>query len=574
MDRFLLVALCILVASMAAFQASAVAQQEAPAKTRIALAGDSTVTDDAGWGLGFAKATGDKFEVLNFSRGGRSSKSFRDEGHWQKVLDSKPAYVLIQFGHNDQPGKGPERETDPATTYRENMARYVDEARAIGAQPVLVTSIARRNWADEHTIKADHLIKYVEAVRALAKEKGVPFIDLYARSIEMYESMGRTTTELISPKDKDGKIDGTHLNVVGSETFGPLVVWELRLAVPKLRGQMRGYIMGDQKLATTQPTTATTSDAELAFIGRKATQAVRKGARTITVAADGSGDVRTVQEAIKLVEDDNADRTTIKIRAGVYKGPIVLPESKQNVSFVGDGADKTALTYALNVNWPTPPGVPNKMPGTGVIILADGWRASGITFENTSGDHGQAMALRTQGDRAVIENCRLLGWQDTLLVNAKRQYFVDCYIEGRVDFIYGASTAVFERCEIKSKNGGYVTAASTPQENPYGYVFLDCKLTCDESVTPTYLGRPWRPYAMVAFIRCEMGPHIRPEGWHNWRNAENEKTARYFEFGCTGPGADRSKRVAWSHEMDAATASQLTAKHVLAGSDGWDPTTK
>jgi pectinesterase len=552
--------------------ASDATAQTAPTKIRIALAGDSTVTDDAGWGLGFAKAAGDKCEVLNFARGGRSSKSFRDEGHWQSVLDSKPAYVLIQFGHNDQPGKGPERETDAATTFRENIKRYVDEVRAIGAQPVLITSIARRHWTDETTIKPDLLANYADATRAVASEQGVPLIDLYTRSIDMYESMGKTTCALISPKDKDGKVDGTHLNVVGSEVFGPLVAYELRVAVPQLRGQMRGYITPEQKLSTTQPTTAPTTDEEQAYISRKAGAATPQGAKTITVASDGSGDVRTVQEAIRLVPDDNADRTTLRIRAGTYKGPIVVPASKQNVSFVGDGADKTVLTYALNVNFPSPPGVPNRMPGTGVIILADGWRAKDITFQNTSGDHGQAMALRTQGDRAVIENCRLLGWQDTLLVHSNRQYFKDCYIEGRVDFIYGASTAVFERCEIKSKQGGYITAASTPQENEYGYVFLDCKLTSDESMTPTYLGRPWRPYAMVAFIRCEMGPHIRPEGWHNWRNPENEKMARYYESACTGPGADRSGRVPWSREMDASLANTLTAKSVLAGTDGWDPT--
>jgi pectinesterase len=210
------------------------------------------------------------------------------------------------------------------------------------------------------------------------------------------------------------------------------------------------------------------------------------------------------------------------------------------------------------------------MNGNGFIVLGDGFRAKNLTFRNTSGDHGQAMALRMQADRCVIENCRLLGWQDTLLVHSKRQYFKNCYIEGRVDFIYGGSTAVFENCEIKSKKGGYVTAASTPQEVPWGYVFLNCKLTSDDSV-PTYLGRPWRPYGSVTYINCEMGAHIRPEGWHNWGKPENEKTARYAEYGCTGPGAGTSARVPWVKIGTLKDAKQITTGSVLAGDDQWNP---
>src|SRR5262249_10365031 len=156
------------------------------------------------------------------------------------------------------------------------------------------------------------------------------------------------------------------------------------------------------------------------------------------------------------------------------------------------------------------------------------FRAENITFQNVSGDHGQALALRVDGDRALFNHCRLLGWQDTLMINKGREYFTNCYIEGRVDFIYGSDTAVFYRCEIHRKNGRPVTAASTPEDKPFGFVFLDCKLTGDPApwVDPTNgvaanarknpladLGRPWRPYASVAYIRCEMGDHINPVGW-------------------------------------------------------------
>ncbi|HWP40582.1 MAG TPA: pectinesterase family protein, partial [Tepidisphaeraceae bacterium] len=260
---------------------------------------------------------------------------------------------------------------------------------------------------------------------------------------------------------------------------------------------------------------------------------------------------------------------TILLRPGVYSGPIVLPRSKQNVTFQGQGADKTILTYALNVTDPVPAGVPNKMGGNGVIVLADNFVARDLTFRNTSGDHGQAMALRLQGDRASIINCRLLGWQDTLLVHSRRQYFRNCYIEGRVDFIYGAATVVFDNCQIHSKDGGYITAASTPQEHPFGMVFLNCTLSGEGEAA--YLGRPWRPWAAVAFIGCQMGAHIRPEGWHNWGKAENEKTARYVEYANRGPGADSSRRVPWSRQLSDEEAARYTPQNVLGGADGWDP---
>ena len=540
-------------------------------KVRIVLAGDSTVTDNAGWGTGFAKATNDSAEVINLARGGRSSKSFRDEGLWKQVLDAKPDYVLIQFGHNDQPGKGPARETDPKTTFRANLARYVDEARAAGAKPVLLTSLSRRRWDDKGIHIRSDLTDYVEATRAVAAGKKVPLIDLHARSIEVYESLRPAGCELISPRNKDGGTDHTHLNLVGSEVFGPIVAWDLKRALPELSPHLRGYIPAEKRAATTQPTTVPTTGPAARQLAAPAGEPTRKGARTITVAADGGGDFTTVQEAIAAVADDNADRTTIRIRAGVYTGPFVVPRAKQNVTFAGDGADKTILTYALNVTDPIPAGVPTKMGGNGTIVLADGFHARDLTFRNTSGDHGQAMALRVQGDRGVITNCRLLGWQDTLLAHSKRQYFRDCLIEGRVDFIYGASTAVFDRCEIRSKEGGYVTAASTPKENPFGFVFLDCKLTGDGE-PQAYLGRPWRDFAAVAFLRCAMGDHVKPQGWHNWGKPQREKTARYAEYKNTGPGADRAQRVEWSKELSDAEAARYTVANVLGGADGWAPT--
>jgi pectinesterase len=305
--------------------------------------------------------------------------------------------------------------------------------------------------------------------------------------------------------------------------------------------------------------------------------------RRVVVAADGSGDFRTVQEAIGAVPDNSSERTVIVVKPGVYTGQKILPKEKTNVTLQGQQAESTILTWDINTNEAQPPGADMRYKGTAFVVLADNFKADRVTFQNTSGDHGQALALRIDGDRAVVTNSRLLGWQDTLMLNNGRDYFRDSYIEGRVDFIYGSATAVFERCEIKSKNGGYVTAASTPPERPYGFVFVNSRLTgdpapwVDPATGPTkatplaYLGRPWRPYGSVTFVNTEMGAHIRPEGWNNWGNPENEKTARYAEYASSGPGANPDRRVAWSKQLTNAQAEALTIEHVLGGNDHWHP---
>ncbi|MBI3879563.1 MAG: rhamnogalacturonan acetylesterase [Verrucomicrobia bacterium] len=201
-------------------------------KIRVALAGDSTVTTNSGWGAAFEKLLGPRAECLQFARGGQSSKSFRDSGNWAKVLAAKPDYVLIQFGHNDMPGKGANRETDPNTTYRENLARFVDEARAIGATPILVTSMARRTF-DKGRIRGE-LAPWAEAARKVAAEKKVPLVDLFARSIELLEKVGPEGSAPFDPKTKDGKPDHTHLSPKGAEVMAGLIAAELRKSEPKL----------------------------------------------------------------------------------------------------------------------------------------------------------------------------------------------------------------------------------------------------------------------------------------------------------------------------------------------------
>ena len=499
----------------------------------IALIGDSTVTDKAGWGAGFKQALADDVKCVNFAQGGRSSRSFRDEGHWQKALASKADYCLIQFGHNDQPGKGPARETDPNTTFPANLKRYVEEARAAGMKPVIVTSLVRRKFDQSGKIKSD-LVPYADAAQRAAADAKVPLIDLHALSIEACNRLGPEGCKAISPINESGEkqvqIDTTHLNAEGSKMFGAIVARELARVVPQLASSIR---------------------------------ADEPAAKSIRVSADGSGDHSTVQAAIDAVPDGNNQRIVIRIKPGTYKQRITIPKEKTFITLRGDDAATTILTWDWNAKHIGPEGKEVGTSGSySTLVSADDFEAQNITFQNTAGDTGQAVALRTNGKRQVFRNCRMIGWQDTLYLHNGSAYFKDCHVEGRVDFIFGRGVAVFENCTIQSKNGGYITAAATEPTEPWGYVFLDCKLVSDDDV-PTYLGRPWRPHAAVAFVRCEMGKHIRPEGWNNWGKVENEKTARYFEYQCSGPGADRAKRVAWSRELTDEQAKTLTPVNVL-----------
>lgn len=321
------------------------------------------------------------------------------------------------------------------------------------------------------------------------------------------------------------------------------------------------------------------------FLAVSCAIAAAAGERTLTVAADGSGDFKTVQAAIDAAPADSTTRTIIHIKPGTYKEKLVAPANRTYVTLRGDDEKTTILTNDWNSKHVGPDGKPVGTGGScSARVEAGDFVAEHLTFENTAGDTGQAVALAAVGDRQVYRNCRLLGWQDTLYADRGRQLYDRCYIEGRVDFIFGSATAVFDHCQLHSKNGGHVTAASTPADHPFGYVFLDCQLTGDAirskdataaappSAKPlpnADLGRPWRPYASVTFVRCEMGNHIKPAGWDNWRNPDNEKTARFAEYKCTGPGADRSRRVAWSRELSDDEAATLSVETLLAGDDHW-----
>lgn len=215
---------------------TSLAEEPKPKKVRIVLVGDSTVTDKAGWGLAFAALLKPPAECINLARGGQSSKSFYDKGNWKNALEQKPDFVLIQFGHNDQPGKGPDRETTPSTTYREYLIRYVDQAREAGAQPILVTSMVRRIFTPEGKIDSN-LAPYADAMKAVATEKKVPLVDLHRRSLDLVEQLGPEKSAAFGPPHPElpGRMDGTHLSTVGAAAIAPLVVDELRKVEPALR---------------------------------------------------------------------------------------------------------------------------------------------------------------------------------------------------------------------------------------------------------------------------------------------------------------------------------------------------
>lgn len=292
----------------------------------------------------------------------------------------------------------------------------------------------------------------------------------------------------------------------------------------------------------------------------------------VVVAQDGSGQFTNVQAAIMSVPMGYATNpVVIRIKPGIYKEQLYVQREKRFFHLIGEAATNTVLTFDLHANIKGPDGKPiGTFKTASTYIDAEDFTAENITFENSAGPVGQALAIRVDGDRAVFRNCRFLGWQDTILVNRGRHYFENCYIEGHVDFIFGGATCWFERCQIKCLKDGYITAASTPDTNQFGYVFNLCEITGAPGAK-TYLGRPWRDFAATIFLNTRMDEVVRPVGWHNWGKVEKEKTTRYAEFGSTGPGANPEARVKWARALPTAEAAQITVPKVLGGADQWNP---
>jgi pectinesterase len=287
------------------------------------------------------------------------------------------------------------------------------------------------------------------------------------------------------------------------------------------------------------------------------------------VAADGSAPFKSVQAAIMSVPSGSSNNPVlIHIAPGTYKELIYIQREKSFFKLIGENSTNTILIFNLYAGITNAEGKPIgtfKTPST--TIDADDFTAENLTFENSAGPVGQALAIRVDGDRAIFHHCRFLGWQDTMLLNRGRQYFENCFVAGAVDFIFGAATAWFEKCEIHALGDGYLTAASTPVDQPFGFIFSNCKITGEPDVK-TFLGRPWRIYASTIFLNCEMSDVVRPGGWFDWKKTEAHKTARYAEFKSSGVGANPTNRPAWVKQLTKADAKKMTMEKVLGG---WNP---
>ncbi len=555
---------CILVALLAL-----TAFTESEKRITVFMIGDSTMANksitggkpERGWGHVLGGFFTEDIIVDNHAVNGRSSKSFIDEGRWDKVLSRiKPGdYVVIQFGHNDEKPKA-DRHTDPGTTFDANLERFVNESRERGATPILMNAIVRRNFlapcdqpghivASDNQVEGDTLYDthgaYLDSPRNVAKKLNVPFVDANKITHELVQGLGREESKKLYmwvepntvPAVPKGSVDNTHLNIYGARVVAGLLVDAMAEVVPALAPYVRHY--------------------------------------DFVVAKDGSGDFFTVQEAINAVPDFRKEgRTTIYIRKGVYKEKLIIPASKINVSLIG--AEDAVISGEDYASKPNRFGENMSTAGSAsCYIYAPDLICENLTFENTAGRVGQAVACFVAGDRVIFRNCRFLGNQDTLYNFGKhcRQYFEDCYIEGTVDFIFGSSTAVFNRCTVHSLSKGYLTAPSTPQDEAYGYVFIDCRLSAADGVEKVYLARPWRPYAKSVFIHCEMGGHILPVGWHNWNKKDAEKTIFFAEYENTGAGAATKKeRAKFGHQLKNLKGYSI--EEILAGEDGWNPLAK
>ena len=531
--------------------------------TTIHLMGDSTCADkdikgganpERGWGMMFRNFVDNQYKVVNYAMNGRSTKSFIDEGRWDKVKDNlkEGDYVFIQFGHNDSKTTDSLRFAAPWGAYQDNLRRFIREAREKGAKPVLLTPVARR-WFKKGRLDRNCHTDYPAAMKQVALQEDVPLLDITASSLDWLERLGDEGSKpyfMIST----GKNDNTHTVACGARAVSLLVCDAIREQLPDI-AQHLVY-------------------------------------QDIFVDQNGFGDYMTVQEAIDAAPDySHKEITTIHINAGTYKECIRIPHSKFRLKITGDGAENTILTYDkyARAKWPGREFEVGTSGSASIYIHASYITFEDLTFENSAGEGkeiAQAVAVFTDGDFLFFHRCRFLGNQDTLYTygrfgkdgGIKRNYFLDCYIEGTTDFIFGPSIAYFENCTIHSKKNSYVTAASTLPGQKYGYVFKNCTLTAAPGIEKCYLGRPWGAYAKTVFIDCFLDAHILKEGWHDWEKPgkpDTKKNSFYAEYGSTGPGAATAKeRVKWSHQLTAKQAAEYTFEKVMYQSqDGikWNP---
>jgi pectinesterase len=291
---------------------------------------------------------------------------------------------------------------------------------------------------------------------------------------------------------------------------------------------------------------------------------------TVGTPAQG-GQYTTVQAAVDAVPSANTERYIIDIMPGTYTERVNVPSDKPYVTLRGQDPEMTVLTYYETAA--TPPAESTVHAST--VVKGADFVAENLTFENSHGPGVQALAIYAKADRLIFNNCRFLGWQDTLRAEYGRQYYYNSYVEGSVDFIYGKGTAFFENSTIYAKANGYVTAQG--REGPgdtNGYVFKSCKVTGSAANGSVYLGRPWAAYARVVYLDSKIGPVIKPAGWSNWSGTDYYLTCYFAEYNSmdlAGNPLDVSQRVSWSHQLTSAEADAFSKTNFLSGSDSWNP---
>ncbi|MFB0838682.1 pectinesterase family protein [Arthrobacter sp. E44] len=563
-------------------------------KPVIFVVGDSTSSayqqserPRAGWGQALPLLLGPQATVFDYAWSGASSKSFADAGLLDRVLAlMQPGdYLLISFGHNDEKVADPARGTLPGSTFKEYLGRYLDGARARGGTPVLVTPVERRRFDSFGNAKDSHG-EYPQAVRELAAASGTPLVDLTASSKQWWQDLGPEGTKSRFlflapgqyPQYPQGSEDNTHFQALGAVEVARLVARELqsKQIVPP------GYFLNID--AGTEPLLEMYWPSERP-VDLPVTLDVGPG-RTFT----------TVQSAVDSVPEGSLQRTVIRIQPGIYREAIRIPATKPRISFIGQGGrpEDVVLVYNNASGTPKPDGSGNYGTSGSASVRVDGpdFVARNLTISNDFDEAAnpgmkdrQAVALHITGDRSVQSNVRLLGNQDTLLVNSPgagvqaRFYFDNCYVDGDVDFIFGRGTAVFSGCEIKSldrgstTNNGYVTAGSQDLSIKYGYLFDRCRLVSDAAPGSVHLGRPWHPsgdpkaVAQVLVRDSWLGPHISGTPWTDMSGFSWQE-ARFVEYNNRGPGSQVTPD---RPQLPGPEAGNYTVRNYLQGTDGWAP---
>jgi pectinesterase len=570
------------------------AQSEGTGRPTVYVVGDSTASTyahrelpRAGWGQALPLALNSGMRIVNRALSGASSKSFTDSGFAAETFSMLRAgdYLLISFGHNDEKTSDPTRGTYPQTTYKEYLTGFIRGARAAGAHPVLVTPVERRRFDGAGNAKESHG-EYPAAMRELAVVTDTPLIDLTLASRELWQQMGpEGTTGMFLytspgefPQYPAGIQDNTHFRAEGALAVAHLVARGLK----------------ELDLAPQDPRTDGISTESL--LTGMFWPAERPVEKPVVLEVGPGREFGTVQAAINAVPDYAGSRHEIHVAPGQYRELILVPRSKTRVSLIGTGASPAdvVLVYDNASGTPKPDGSGTYGTSGSASARLDGadFHARNLTFSNDFDEaanahirNRQAVAVHVTGDRCVFEDVRIMGNQDSLLVNtpnaqtASRQFFVNTHVEGDVDFIFGRATAVFQHCSIESldrgssSNNGYVTAGSINQRFPYGYLFTECRFESDAARRTVHLGRPWHPsgdpaaIAQVLIRDSYLGAHIKDAPWtdmsgFSWRDA------RFHEFRNSGPGSARS---ADRPQMTEEEAAGFTASHYLRGQDWWQP---